>query len=81
MPQEHAHGSLLDLFRKKVLQQKLKKSHKIRAAIEPVIGHIKNQRLSRNFYKEDSGDAINVLLAAAAFNFKRIMNNFFLLFY
>ncbi|MBF1465538.1 MAG: hypothetical protein HXN64_10585, partial [Prevotella pallens] len=30
-----------------------------------------DHRLSRNFYKDVKGDAINVLLAAAAYNFKR----------
>ena len=32
-----------------------------------------DHRLSRNFYKDVKGDAINVLLAAAAYNFKRAM--------
>lgn len=47
-----------------------------RAAIEPIIGHLKttDHPLSRNFYKGGFGDAINVMLAAAAFNFKRMMN-------
>ena len=45
-----------------------------RAGIEPVIGHCKNDhRLGRNFYKGLFGDAINVMLAAAAFNLKRVM--------
>ena len=45
-----------------------------RAGIEPVIGHCKaDHRLGRNFYKGLLGDAINVMLAAAAFNFKRAM--------
>ena len=45
-----------------------------RAGIEPTIGHLKaDHRLSRNFYKDVKGDAINVLLAAAAYNFKRAM--------
>ena len=45
-----------------------------RAGIEPVIGHCKSDhRLSRNFYKGLFGDSINVMLAAAAFNFKRAM--------
>lgn len=52
-----------------------KKKHKLfckRAGIEPTIGHLKtDHRLSRNFYKGVKGDAINVLLAAAAYNFKR----------
>ena len=54
-----------------------KKKHKLfckRAGIEPTIGHLKaDHRLFRNFYKGVKGDAINVLLAAAAYNFKRAM--------
>lgn len=56
--------------------QKMKK-HKLfrkRAGIEPSIGHLKSDyRLGRNFYKGVVGDAVNVLLAAAAYNFKRAM--------
>lgn len=56
--------------------QRMKK-HKLfckRAAIEPTIGHLKSDyRLGRNFYKGVVGDAINVMLAAAAYNFKRAM--------
>ena len=45
-----------------------------RAGIEPVIGHCKSDhRLGRNFYRGLFGDALNVMLAAAAFNFKRAM--------
>jgi transposase, IS5 family len=56
-------------------QQKLKKSSRRRAAIEPVISHLKaDHRLSRNFYRGIFGDNINVMLAAAAFNFKRMIN-------
>ena len=54
-----------------------RKKHKLfckRAGIEPAIGHLKeDHRLSRNFYKGVKGDAINVLLAVAAYNFKRAM--------
>lgn len=56
-------------------RRKLSDSHKKRAGIEPVIGHLKtDHRLSRNFYKGIVGDNINIMLAAAAFNFKRMMN-------
>lgn len=59
----------------KYQQTKLRKQFKRRAAIEPVIGHLKSDhRLSRNFYTGIKGDEINILLAAAAFNFKRMMN-------
>lgn len=53
------------------------KKHKLfrkRAGIEPSIGHLKSDfRSGRNFYKGVVGDAVNVLLAAAAYNFKRAM--------
>jgi IS5 family transposase len=65
-------------FNKKITrykQKKLRKGFSRRAAIEPVIGHLKaNYRLSRNFYKGIKGDIINVMLAAAAMNFKRMIN-------
>jgi IS5 family transposase len=49
--------------------------HSKRAAIEPIIGHLKTDyRLGRNFLKGICGDHINIILAAAAMNFKRAMN-------
>jgi IS5 family transposase len=58
-------------------QQKRKKSFRRRAAIEPIIGQAKSDhRLSRNYYKGEFGDAINVILAAVGFNFKRMMNRY-----
>ena len=45
-----------------------------RAGIEPTIGHLKSDyRLGRNFYKGVVGDAVNVLLSAKTYNFKRAM--------
>ena len=56
-------------------KQKLRQGFRRRAAIEPKIGHLKSDhRLSRNFYKGIFGDNINVMLAAAAMNFKRMIN-------
>ena len=56
--------------------QKYKK-HKLfckYAGIELTIGHLKSDyRLGRNFYKGVVGDTVNVLLAAAAYSFKRAM--------
>jgi len=41
-----------------------------RAAIEPVIGHIKAEhRMGRNYLKGRDGDRINAVLAAAGYNF------------
>jgi len=57
-------------------EQKRKKFRR-RAAIEPIIGHMKaDHRLSRNYLKGFIGDEINLLLAASAFNFKKWMNCF-----
>lgn len=56
-------------------KQKLRDGFKRRAAIEPKIGHLKqDHRLGRNFYKGIMGDQINVMLAAAGMNFKRMIN-------
>jgi transposase, IS5 family len=56
-------------------RQKLRKGFKRRAAIEPKIGHLKqDHRLSRNFYKGIKGDNINVMLAATGMNLKRMLN-------
>jgi IS5 family transposase len=40
-----------------------------RAAVEPVIGHLKAEhRMSRNYLKGPEGDRINAVLAAAGYN-------------
>jgi IS5 family transposase len=54
---------------------KQRQSHRRRSAIEAVFSHLKAiYWLGRNFYKGTIGDDINLLLAAAAMNFKRVMN-------
>lgn len=59
--------------RKKYLCQK-------RSAIEPIIGHLKHDyRLCRNWLKGSQGDAINLLMAACAWNLRKWMVAFFLL--
>ena len=58
---------------KHITKQK-RKNHSKRAAIEPMIGHLKNDyRLCRNYLKGILGDNMNLILAAAAMNFKRRM--------
>jgi IS5 family transposase len=45
-----------------------------RAAVEPVIGHAKGEhRMGRNFLKGAHGDAANAVLAAAGYNFRRLL--------
>ena len=56
-------------------KRKVRKNFGRRSAIEPVIGHLKNGfRLARNYLKGTIGDAINLLLAATAFNIKKWLN-------
>ncbi len=53
----------------------IKKQMKRRAAIEPVIGHVKNEhRMGRNFLAHTQGDRINAVLAAAGYNFRLLLN-------
>ena len=61
-------------------QKELKrKKFRRRAAIEPIIGHLKSDhRLSRNHLNGFIGDEINLLLAATAWNLKKWMNDFIL---
>ncbi len=62
-------------------KQKMRKRLRRGAAIEPIIGHLKSDhRMKRNFLKGMVGDEINILLAAAAFNFKKAMRALALLF-
>ncbi len=58
----------------KNIKKDKRKKHSGRAAIEPVIGHLKQDyRLCRNYLKGIIGDNMNVILSAAAMDFKRAM--------
>lgn len=53
-----------------------------RAGIEGIIGHLKaDHRLGRNFLSGFLGDEINLLMAAAAFNFRKWLLEFYFLLY
>jgi IS5 family transposase len=52
----------------------IKREMKRRAAVEPVIGHLKaDHRMDRNYLKGRNGDRINAILAAAGFNFHLLL--------
>lgn len=56
----------------KSVSAKMRARFRRRAAIEPVISHLKHQyRLARCFLKGFVGDQVNLLLAAAAWNLKK----------
>ena len=51
---------------------------KRRSAIEPVIGHMKNDnRMDRNYLKGTDGDKLNALLAACGFNLRKLLRAIF----
>lgn len=55
-------------------KRKKRKQFRRRAAIEPIIGHLKqDHRVARNFLKGQLGDSINFMMAAAGFNLKKLM--------
>jgi len=52
----------------------IRREMKRRAAVEPVIGHVKAEhRMDRNYLKGRDGDPINAVLAAAGYNFSLLL--------
>ena len=52
----------------------IKREMRRRSAIEPVIGHLKNEhRMDRNYLAGRHGDANNAILAAVGYNFRRLI--------
>jgi transposase, IS5 family len=52
----------------------IKRELRRRSAVEPVIGHLKSEhRMGRNYLWYRQGDAINAVLAAAGYNFRRLI--------
>ena len=55
----------------------IRREMKRRAAVEPVIGHMKAEhRMDRNHLKGREGDRINAVLAAAGYNFSLLLRWF-----
>lgn len=58
----------------KTATRPMRRMLKRRAAVEPTIGHLKSDnRLSRNHLTGKEGDRINVLLAAAGYNLRKLL--------
>ncbi len=52
----------------------IKRCMRRRSAVEPVIGHLKAEhRMNRNHLARAPGDAINAVLAAVGYNFRRLL--------
>jgi len=63
----------------KKLTRTVRKWFKRRAAIEPIIGHVKSDhRMSKNYLKGVDGDHINAFLGACGFTMRKLIAVFFL---
>ncbi len=61
----------------KKLKYSLRKWLKRRSAIEPIIGHMKNDgRLGRNYLLGEEGDKMNAILCGAGFNMRKLLAAF-----
>ena len=59
---------------KRGVTPKIKRELRRRSAVEPVIGHLKSEhRMGRNYLWHRQGDATNAVLAAAGYNFRRLL--------
>jgi IS5 family transposase len=59
---------------KRGVTPKIKRELRRRAAVEPVIGHLKAEhRMGRNYLWFRKGDAANAVLATAGYNFRRLI--------
>jgi transposase, IS5 family len=62
------------------MTEAIKREMRRRPAIEPVIGHAKSDhQMGRNHLAGRAGDAINAVLAAVGYNFRRLLAWFTLL--
>jgi len=59
---------------KRRMTPKIKRELRRRSPVEPVIGHLKAEhRMGRNYLRHRQGDATNAILAAAGYNFRRLI--------
>ena len=59
---------------KRRMTPQIKRDLRRRSAVEPVIGHLKSEhRMGRNYLWHRQGDAINAVLAAVGYNFRRLI--------
>jgi IS5 family transposase len=72
-PETHKFRVFISGQRRRVTEQ-IKRELRRRSAVEPVIGHLKaDHRMGRNHLAHTAGDAANAVLAAAGYNFRRLL--------
>ena len=72
-PPDHKFKVYISGQRRRVTET-IKRQLRRRSAVEPVIGHAKTEhRMGRNYLAGIHGDAANAILAAAGYNFRRLL--------
>jgi IS5 family transposase len=72
-PPDHTFKVYISGQRRRVTET-IKRELRRRSAVEPVIGHAKSEhRMGRNYLAGAHGDAANAVLAAAGYNFRRLL--------
>ena len=75
---EHYPESVQVYISGRKLSGTLKRLLRRRSAIEPVIGHLKqDHRMKRNYLQGKNGDCINALLVGCGFNLRKLIRVFF----
>ena len=70
----HTHLRAHGHRQKRGVTETIKRELRRRSAVEPVIGHAKSEhRVGRNYLAGTYGDAANAVLAAAGYNFRRLL--------
>jgi DDE family transposase len=73
VPPDHKFKVYISGQRRRVTET-IKRDLRRRSAVEPVLGHAKaDHRMGRNHLAGQAGDAANAVLAAAGYNFRRLL--------
>lgn len=74
---DYSGAAEVHLAGKRRISRSLKKWLKRRNAIEPIIGHLKQENgMDRNYLKGAEGDRINAVLAGCGFNLRKVLRAF-----
>ena len=72
-PPDHQFRVFISGQKRRIASQ-IRRQLRRRSAVEPVIGHLKSEhRMGRNYLWHRHGDAANAVLAAAGYNFRRLV--------
>ena len=78
-PQDHTQVHVVDGRKLKRLTRHMRSLYKRRSAIEPIIGHLKNDNgMSKNWLKGSDGDTMNALLCGCGYNMRKLIRFFFM---